>query len=1035
MKILLLKVLFFLLYLPQLSAQQFTSAAFPNEDGLIELWVPDICGATHQWQESPQETDDWQDVPGATSHTLMMEVPPAAIGEKQFRVRATIPPATEPEYSYAFSVQVIDSLEELGVGDFYNGVFIYASRPDTILGSIFTNLRATYGCNSSVIPNAVVEGVGGGIQNTENIRNNCTEQGSVGTVFDTLSLMGYEDWFLPSIDGLRLAINGYYDNQINEITGIDTAFPFLSSTQNENRPDDRFFAIQSGGLLRFNLPKDQEGHVIAARRITQNDAPSYRAQTLWPKYQFPELLTLENTPEGSEKVEVEYLGVDLPGNAYVLGTSESMRYQAGEGAGPYLLANNFGGYQRFELQVVNSGCHTLRLRSPIFKIDQSHNIEAPFPETHRGEMAWGDYNNDGLKDLLITGTDTTALYRNLGNDQFGWEPDPFPALSYSFADWGDLDNDNDLDLVLMGLSHDGTSFTGIYLNEGIAGLELSTHQLPQLHNGFAQWIDYDTDGQLELLLSGETASGEPLTKLFRLGAAGGVMELPSTLPSLKNSSVSIDDYNRDNYPDLILMGNDRNERTTRIFRNDLGTFVALSDSIIGLEHGAASWTDFNKDGLLDFAIAGNKDTLIYQVGPGSVSAAAGQAGWLTLFQNDGNDHFTEVGRTSNKGNDFFDAYLFPIFSFADIDAGDYDNDGDDDLILSGIPAISWVSSGSTSEPARLIYRSIAQIMRNDNEAGFVGIEPDVPANWSFPSFNHDIPSTFECSTIGFVDVDGDNQLDIFRGGRSYSPAAVYKWPNGVVNQQPALPTGLNASTGCDSVLLDWHATVDDDHTLAAELTYELYLQHQDSSLFVFSPSNDEALRNVQLLVRDLSPGTYRWGVQVTDRAQAKSGFREGPEFTITVPPVPLLTNLEDTLYSSAEIGNQWYNETGLIPGATEPTFIIPVSGTYYNIVTIDGCPSPPSAAIDLFLTGTDERSASNRLEVWPSPAGDYIHFQLKASFLDFSYHIYSTHGKQVMGGNLAGSQRVLVSHLIPGIYIIALETPAGMISQRFVKGE
>lgn len=1017
---------------PFLSAQQFYSAAFPDEDGLVELWVPDICGASLQWQESTLGTEEWTDVSGATNNALRLATSVDAIGDKKFRVRAMMPPATVAEYSYEFSVQVIGSLEELGVGQYYDKIFIYENRPDTILGSIFTGIRATYGCNGVLIPEADAYEIGGGIQNTNSLRNNCFEPGSVSTVFDTLALLGYEDWFLPAIDGLSAAMAGFTESDVLQVTEADRAYPFLSSSQRKNRPaGDRFFAIRSGGLDLQNLPKDTEGHVIAARRLTNSDERSHRAQTLWPSYQFPELLTLENTPEGSDKVEVEYQGGALSGNVYDLGTSENLKYQSGEGSGPYVLSNNFGGYQRFELQVLNSGCHTLRLRSPIFKINQAENTEAPFPETHRGEMAWGDYDNDGLIDVLITGTDTTALYRNLGDDQFSWEPASFPALSFSSADWGDLDNDGDLDLALIGLQKDNTPFAGIYRN-GEAGFEETTYRFPSLVNGFVKWIDYNRDGQLELLVSGEMELGDPLTKLFQLGIGEEITELPTTLPALKNSGVGVADYNRDNYPDLILMGNDGSDRITRIFRNDQGGFTPLTDSIIGLEHGSAVWTDYNRDGELDFAIAGNKDTLIYQIGQGSISVTAGGAGWLTVHENDGTGGFREVGNGSNQGDDFFETSLNPIFSFADIDARDYDNDGDDDFILSGIPAIGWTSTGSGEGVERLIYRSIAQIMRNDGEAGYRGIEPDIPAQWTGITLEHHPLLNFECSTIGFVDTDNDNQLDIYRGGRSYGPAAVYKWPVGAINERPNQPEQLTAAAVCDSVFLGWNNAVD-DRTWATELTYELYLQHQDSTSFTFSPVNDEELRSNQLLVRNLSPGTYRWGVQATDRAKAKSGFQVGPEFTISTPTAPTITRLADTLFSSAATGNQWYNDAGPILGATGPAYPVLVSGNYYCIVTVDGCSSSRSKVIDFLLTSIPEQEAVFGLEIWPSPAETVVYLKLDNPPAGTHFDVYNIAGQHVMGGRLTGRPQVNIRGLASGVYLLAVSTPNGVVYGRFLK--
>lgn len=993
---------------------------------MIELWVPEICGATIQWQESSQASEDWQDLPEATGNSHWIKGSPATIEEKKFRAAVILPPATTAEYSYEFSIWLLDSLEELQTGQYYDGVFIYENRADTLLGSIFTEQEAFFGCVEQEIPGAGIRAIGGGLRNTAALIEQCSEPGSVGTILDTLSLLGYSDWFLPSIEGLKAALRGYVESEITQVAEVNRTHVFLSSTQWAGRPSERISVSRTRNVTDYNFRKDWRARVLAARRLTGNDPVSHRCQTLWPKYQFADLLRVGNTPEGSANVIIEYLGEDLLGSSYEWAFPEQMELRSGEGRGPYTLSNNFGGYQQFSLRIRNVGCHPMELQHPYFNINQARDIEAPFPESHRGHMAWGDYDEDGLKDVLITGTDTTALYRNLGANQFAWQATFLPVLSYSFADWGDMDNDGDLDLALMGLLEDGIPYSRVFLNEGEMGFQETAHSLPGIFNGFIKWIDHNMDGTLELLLSGETATGAPFTGLYRLGRSGQLAELPSTLPALKNSSVEIGDYDRNNYPDLILMGHDGRERITQVLRNDEGVFSALPLSITGLDHGAAIWTDYNNDGLLDFVIAGNKDSLQFPNYPLQTSVVAGQAGWLTLYANNGEGSFVEIG------NEFFTASLDPIFSYAGLGVGDYDNDGDDDLVICGIPAISWTSSGTGGGIDRLIYRSIAQLMRNDNDLGFLGIEPNIPSDWSRPFFDHVPLSNFECSTIGFVDTDGDQQLDIFRGGRSYSTAAVYEWSGSQLNEPPSKPLRLEAEVSCDSVLLRWEAAMD-DHTQRSSLSYSLYLRHTDSSNMVFSVGNDEVLRTTHFGIGHLAPGTYQWGVQATDRAKSESGFQSGSAFTIDAPLAPTLMRAADTLFSSSPEGNQWYDETGPITGATAPFFVVPVSGSYYCIVSLEGCSSPSSEVVDFLLTGVGAPSAAMELEVWPNPVDKIIHLKAANGHRFMSYEIYNAQGQKVLAGQVGTDHRIEIGDLPSGVYFLVLSGNEGLIYRRVIK--
>src|SRR5262245_22114959 len=77
-----------------------------------------------------------------------------------------------------------------------------------------------------------------------------------------------------------------------------------------------------------------------------------------------------------------------------------------------------------------------------------------FVAVRNGGMAWGDYNNDGLLDLIVTGDDgrgITALYRNAGAGGFVRTNIRFPGFRGGVAHWIDFDNDGYLDLSLSGI--------------------------------------------------------------------------------------------------------------------------------------------------------------------------------------------------------------------------------------------------------------------------------------------------------------------------------------------------------------------------------------------------------------------------------------------------------------------------------------------------------------------------------------------------------------------------------------------------------
>jgi hypothetical protein len=108
-----------------------------------------------------------------------------------------------------------------------------------------------------------------------------------------------------------------------------------------------------------------------------------------------------------------------------------------------------------------------------------------------------------------------------------------------------------------------------------------------------------------------------------------------------------------------------------------------------------------------------------------------------------------------------------------------------------------------------------------------------------------------------------------------------------------------------------------------------------------------------------------------------------PPYPVTVnpvPPAPVITQQGDSLVSDAPAGNQWYGPNGVVPGATGQSCTPNVNGSYYDIVTLNGCSSGPSNTINFVLTGT-VNSTGTTTRIFPNPAGNTLHVEL---FLEHS---------------------------------------------------
>ncbi len=99
---------------------------------------------------------------------------------------------------------------------------------------------------------------------------------------------------------------------------------------------------------------------------------------------------------------------------------------------------------------------------PAMGLKTSPGLLPGLPDFKTARLAWADYDNDGKLDLLITGQDSlnlgsTILYHNTGS---GFENKTsvipgIPSLYYSAVAFGDYDNDGYKDLVLSGAQSGG----------------------------------------------------------------------------------------------------------------------------------------------------------------------------------------------------------------------------------------------------------------------------------------------------------------------------------------------------------------------------------------------------------------------------------------------------------------------------------------------------------------------------------------------------------------------------------------------------
>lgn len=174
----------------------------------------------------------------------------------------------------------------------------------------------------------------------------------------------------------------------------------------------------------------------------------------------------------------------------------------------------------------------------------------------------------------------------------------------------------------------------------------------------------------------------------------------------------------------------------------------------------------------------------------------------------------------------------------------------------------------------------------------------------------------------------------------------------------------------------------------------------------------------------------------TDTATASVNLTVFP-----LPAKPIISLNGTTLVSSAPFGNQWFDQTGPIPGATGSTYTPVTGGTYYvQVQDQNGCLSPPSDAIVYSPAGIDEwNSLISNFLVHPNPAGEYVEvsYRLRQSamvsiqLVDIVGRVHRT----LYSGELQQGLHQMtyaLEGMEPGLYLLKMNTPQEQAVQRLM---
>ena len=482
-----------------------------------------------------------------------------------------------------------------------------------------------------------------------------------------------------------------------------------------------------------------------------------------------------------------------------------------------------------------------------------------------GSVNWVDVNKDGYLDIFICGRSkfdhpVSKLYLNVHGTSFVPTNFEFAPVTFGSTAWGDYDNDGDLDLLLTGFVSERqfAPVSKIYRNDFPNGFADINANLINVYKGSSVWGDYDSDGDLDCIISGLKGNGRATTKVYRNDGNGNFSMMNIHIEPVYEGTLTLFDFDNDKDNDLLVTGlNNRNPSqikiVSKLYKNHYGNFLDENVELTPVYKSSTSCGDFNNDGEVDLILTG-----ITELGninnPSCVT---------NVYQNDGGLNFYNINADLPGMHSGFGLW------------GDYDNDGDLDVLLSGSKQNSRL--GSQPVQTTTIYKNMRGVFE--------------------PTHNILLDSLSNCSGA-WGDYDNDSDLDIIIAGYDNltEVTRIYNNQCEIINNLPVEPEGLTTTVDInhetDWVVFIWEPSIDNE-TLQKGLTYNLRVGTTSGGSEMMSPNSNTrnglvsfpSLGNVgyntHWVIQGLNPGKYYWSVQCVDNIFKGSDFAPEQTFTVT----------------------------------------------------------------------------------------------------------------------------------------------------------
>lgn len=255
-----------------------------------------------------------------------------------------------------------------------------------------------------------------------------------------------------------------------------------------------------------------------------------------------------------------------------------------------------------------------------------------------------DANADGYPDILVTGFSTnyvpeTKLYTNSGSGSFTEKPITISGIYFSSIDALDINNDGHLDLLISGTDYTPTPSLTIYTNDGFGNFILQENNFTGTYNGNSKFVDYNNDGLIDIFSIGSNAAGTNTVVLYKQNLDGSyTLDTENSAPIVGvNMSKGLWlDFDNDGDLDLLTIGFEGgNVAQTRLYKNKTINQETCGEP--GNNTGDLGCVTFTYEGtsVTYTTVRGSDGNIWLQQNLGSVSVATAQndeASYGDLFQ-------------------------------------------------------------------------------------------------------------------------------------------------------------------------------------------------------------------------------------------------------------------------------------------------------------------------------------------------------------------------------------------------------------------